>query len=359
MTQRDMSTLFAAAVLSLGASAAWANPITINPYASNTGGTGNGTGGNYRLEGATNYGDTTITGGGATGFERVYTGTNNNGTGSFSAEMVFDITSLSGITGSLGLGSTWQLFALVTVTGTGTWSSTPENGKTPGFVAASGATVNLQIYGVNGTGDSFKDPTINTSGTPPAAPSVTPLTQGVSIGHDPLTAGSTTDPDHYNLATSNQSHVGTHACWDGTAIGGSSNCILLADGTNSTISLMIGGQTATGDTEEFSIDTLLSPEAYALGAGGTGFWGGDTNLELTINSGGGTTESWVSVDDNTCTSNPVVCQFETNNNGLAANWDVQTQTSQQGNDLPVPEPGSLVLFGTALMGVVFRLRRHR
>ena len=327
----------AAAALALGfGSGASATSVTIDPGAPNT---GNGSGGAFALNGVNV--NNPITGGLGTAYTDLFTGTNTSVTGAYGFDAVVNLTSITG--GNIGLGSSYQIFALISVSGTGTWSSTPQNGISPGFVSGATGTVNVQIYGVHGTGNSFAAATANDSSTLPPVN----ITPGQSVSHTVLTG--TNFPD-FDGATSNLSHVGSRTCWDGTAIGGSSNCILLADGTATTFSIKAGGQSTTtnADTEEFILSTILSPESYA--AGSTGFFGADGNVTLTVNSGGTPTEAFEAVSDNTCFSTPIVCQLE---GSPGVSWAVSESVAS------VPEPASLSLFGAALIGVSALLRRKR
>ena len=355
MTSAWHKSLFASAaagVLVLGlSSVASAMPVNIDPRAGNP---GNGSGGNFQLQSGTNLGNTDISAGGTgSADQRVYMGSCNSGTCNFSELMVVQISTLTGIAGNLGLGTTWQLFALVTVSGQGTWSNTTTNGKSPTFTVNTGATtVDLQLYGTNNNKFGQNgDPVINgiyDSGTNTYSAPTFSLTPGKSVTHGFIDANNdgTAPNGDYFMATGNTARTNPGGtCWDGTA-GATTSCILLADGTNTTLSMLISGQAATGNQEEFSISTLLSPESYATGA--NGFWDGDSNDTLVINSTLGPGEGFFSIKDNNCyNSSPIQCQYEGTS---AVNWDISTG---------VPEPGSMALLGSGLLGLGLLRRRRR
>jgi hypothetical protein len=397
MMRHIRQQVFAAAVVAgvmLGfGSSAGAAIVTFDPSATNTGNgstangsptSGTGNNGNFALDSA--QGAFSATGGNGQAFTNMFIASGTGASGvAFNGDMVVNIANFSGLTHSLcasGASSScsgWQLFALITVTGTGGWS-----GST--FTAAS-ATEQFQLYGVNNSGDAKKATISQTSGlngggnthspfnferphdnnTTPANNTLVPgqsVTFDDLTGHNPVTSftyphfnvngaggnNSTSDINPGNTAASTTEA----ACWDGGASSNpptNTNCILLADGTVTADTYSVN---KTSLMQSFSLSALLDPEGYA--AGTDGFFDSDpANMLLSIYSGDvdGVANLVTVCDPGGC--NPLDLKEIDSGAGTTstANDDVKWDIAG------IPEPGSLALFGSGLLALGFVARRKR
>jgi len=135
--------------------------------------------------------------------------------------------------------------------------------------------------------------------------------------------------------------------------GSQANCILLAYGTDvsSTTGNLSVTDTSGNYATDFDLESLLTPASYATGS--TGFFGSDGSVQLNIVSGDCDTESPVGVSYNNGSSGQP--NYYAANAGDDVSWDIATS----GQQTSVPEPGSLLMFGTALAGLATASRRRR
>jgi hypothetical protein len=337
-----------ALVVGLGTTASLAASIDLYPGHNNNGVLTLDPGGNPLIG---------VTGGGGSFYEdlNISSTSSSHGAGtnqSFSGDLLIDI-------GSFNVGSTigpaWNLFAVVQVAGTGNWSSGD-------FTATSITTANLQLYGVQGNPPPGNQTFIN-SLTDPNSHTLSVGTNTAMSSNNMGNFGLPNDSLNTIIGNSNQYHNNSaNACDVSSALTApthytaTNNCMLLAWSTNLNASdLLKTIGTGDNDDQEFSLisDLTLNPKAE----GANGFFGSDNpnNMVLTINSGEHSL-GWVDVTDgneshsftyNTCNSDGYeqTC-------GDAVNWDI---TDPSG----VPEPASMAVFGTGLLGLGAMIRRRR
>jgi hypothetical protein len=355
-----MASAMAAAII-LGASPmAAAATILFNPDASNSG----------LLQLYSGQNAFSVTGGAGALYDNF--SLPSSGTGSYTGDMVINLTSFAGASGTgINAAPGWELFAIVSLTGT-------DNHGTTGS-----PTFNIQLYGINtnqtfpphGDNNSTTEGYVGFSNPGKSTTTVTANDVSATVTHlvnngssNDLNVGDrgATDVGGHNVGeysgslvepdgTVGDANDSAPACIDGTTnvsggtgidylnsspsfTGSKANCILLAYGTQTGTASNLS---INGTNETFSLDAVLTLAGYATGA--NGFFGSDpTTFDLTINSGASGEGIDAVTDPNTT---------YTANSGDLVNWDIPGTA--------VPEPGSLTLFGTALMGLGAMLRRKR
>jgi PEP-CTERM motif len=345
--KRCLAATGAAACLVLGASqGASATALTFNPSATNNGEIANG------LD--LSVGAFAVTGGHTTIYQNVVANKTPTGTSyGFEGDILVNITDFGTGAGhdiktDLAHGGPgWQLFAVISVTGTGIWAGTPGVST---FTGNAVSDLGIQLYGVqdaNGAFASFETP--NSYSTPvPTSGSLSQtdmLAFGVELGNPvPTGAGD--------------------ACADARI---PANCILLATGHatdlaldtnpldigNGSSNFFFYGAAASNTTasEAFALATMLTPASYALGL--DGFFGdvGEFVLNLTVSSGLAEGETPLTTTNETnyaCTTSTGRCARYRAGGSIVgtANW-----LASASNPVPVPEPGALSLFGAGLIGL--------
>lgn len=216
----------------------------------------------------------------------------------------------------------WEFFVTLNATGSGVWSGTPGDGQT---FTASSFTMNVDLWGAtDGNSTNFTVPSGSTA---------------------PVT-GSSSDFGAFGITSS-----------------GSPSYVLLAHGgaNLSQTSSLVLFDPQDFDTMTFSLATLLAIDTPAFFSNASG------PVPLYLRSGcveGGTIP--VPVTDGPPSTFPFFSSSSNGNGCTPTNanedhvtWDFGVQGGGPNPQIEVPEPGSLMAFGSALLGLGLLARRRR